>query len=211
MQRCKLKHFSIWVVLKLTSWCSGSTATIIRIPSIHGLEETSDFLCKFSFLLLDSYPRNVCFLSISSLSSFDFVFLCFLRFLPPKYLYSIGTTVDVTIWSTVEPGIGIIAGCMVTLRPLLQVIRWRTGLSSSRPASLPLQRPSEARKRQSRFGYHRSYGPEELRPDNVWTVTTATGPQRNWRDRSNSEERMVGGGINKEVVFEYSAEVSGGV
>lgn len=144
----------------------GSTATIIRIPSIHGLDETSDFLWS---------------------------------------------TVDVTIWSTVEPGIGIIAGCIVTLRPLLQVIRWKTGLSSSRPASLPLERPGEARKRQSRFGYHRSYGPEELRPDNAWTITTATGPQRNWRDRSNSEERMVGGGINKEVVFEYSAEVSGGV
>lgn len=199
------------MVLELTSWCSGSTATIIRIPSIHGLGETSDFLCKFSSLLLDSYPENVCFLSISRLSSLDFVFLCFLRFLPPKHLYSIGTTVDVTIWSTVEPGIGIIAGCAVTFRPLLQAIRWRIGLSSSRPASMPLQRSSKAEKRQSRFGYHRGYGPEELRPDNAWTVTTATGPQRSRRDRSSSEERMVGKGINKEVMFEYSAEVSGGV
>lgn len=144
----------------------GSTATIIRIPSIHGLDETSDFLW---------------------------------------------TTVDVTIWSTVEPGIGIIAGCAVTLRPLLQAIRWRTGLSSSPPASMPLQRSSKAEKRQSRFGYHRGYGPEELRPDNAWTITTATGPQRNRRDRSSSEERMVGKGINKEVMFEYSAEVSGEV
>ena len=199
------------MVLELTSWCSGSTATIIRIPSVHGLDETSDFLCKFSSLLLDSYPGNVCFLSISGLSFLGFVFLCFLRFLPPKRLCSIGTTVNVSIWSTVEPGIGIIAGCAVTLRPLLQVIRWRTGLSSSPPASMPLQRSCKAQKRQSRFSYHRGYGPEELRPDNAWTVTTATGPQRSRRDRSSSEERMVGKGINKEVVFEYSAEVGGGV
>ena len=191
-------------MIKLTSWCSGSTATIVRIPSIHGLTETSDFLCEFSSLLLNFYPGDMCFLSISSPSSLDFVFLCFLRFSPPKHLYSIGATIDVSIWSTVEPGVGIIAGCIATLRPLLHFILWRTGLSSSAPASIPL-------KRQSQFGYHRSHGLEELRPDNAWTVTTAAGPQRSWRVRSSSEDRMVGKGINKEVVVEYSTEGSGGV
>lgn len=191
-------------MLELTFWCSGSTAAIVRIPFIHGLDETSDFLCKFSSLLLDSYPRGVCFLGISSSSSLGFVFLCFLRFLPPKRLYLIGAAADVSIWSAVEPGIGIIAGCIATLRPLLQSILWRTGLSSSEPASIPL-------KRQSRFGYHRSHGQEELRPDNIGTVATATGPQSSWRGRSSSEERIVGKGINREVVVKYSTEVSGGV
>ena len=201
----------IGVVLELTSWFSGSTATIIRIPSIHGLAGTSDFLCEFSSLLLDSYPGDVCFLSVSSSSSLDFVFLCFLRFLPPKRLYSIGATIDVSIWSTVEPGVGIIAGCIATLRPLLQSILWKTGMSSSEPASIQLQRSNKALKRKSRLGYHRSHDPEELRPDNAWTITTATGPQRSWRGRSSSEERIVGKGINKEVVVEHTTELSGRV
>ena len=182
------------MALELTSWCSGSTATIVRIPSIHGLDETSDFLCKFS-LLLDSYPGD----------------MCFLRFMPPKHLYSIGAAVDVTIWSTVEPGIGIIAGCIATLRPLLQFILWKLGLSSSVPASIPLQCSNKALKRQSPLGYHRSHSLEELRPDNAWMITMATGPQRSWRGRSSSEERIVGKGINKEVVVEQSTEVSGEV
>ncbi|OCL05656.1 hypothetical protein AOQ84DRAFT_298511 [Glonium stellatum] len=144
----------------------GSTATIIRIPFVRGLAETSDFLW---------------------------------------------TTTDIAIWSTVEPGIGITAGCIATLRPLLQLILWRTGLSSSAPASIPLQGSSKAHKHQSRFGYQRSHGLEGLRPDPVGTITTATGPERSWRDRSSSEERIVGKGINKEVVVEYSTEIREGV
>ena len=126
-------------------------------------------------------------------------------------LYSIGAAVDVSIWSTVEPGIGIIAGCIATLRPLLQFILWKIGLSSSVPASVPLQCSNKALKRQSPLGYHRSHSLEELRPDNAWMVTMATGPQRSWRGRSSSEERIVGKGINKEVVVEQSTEVSGRV
>ncbi|OCK74960.1 hypothetical protein K432DRAFT_309581 [Lepidopterella palustris CBS 459.81] len=145
----------------------GSTATIVRIPYVHGLAETSDFLW---------------------------------------------TTTDIAIWSTVEPGIGITAGCIATLRPILQVVLWRTGLSMTVPTSAHWLGAGRGQKRQSHFGYHRNYGLDELRPDKVGTITSVTGPQnRSRRDRSTSEERMVGKGINKEVVVEHTTEASDAV
>jgi hypothetical protein len=43
----------------------------------------------------------------------------------PDFLYS---TMDVALWSTVEPGIGITAGSLACLRPLFRVWLWRLGL-----------------------------------------------------------------------------------
>lgn len=37
--------------------------------------------------------------------------------------------IDVSIWSTVEPGIGITAASIATLRPLVQTVMWRLGLA----------------------------------------------------------------------------------
>ncbi|OLN97002.1 hypothetical protein CCHL11_02071 [Colletotrichum chlorophyti] len=42
-------------------------------------------------------------------------------------------TTDVAIWSTVEPGIGITAASIATLRPLWQLIWYRAGLKSQAP------------------------------------------------------------------------------
>ena len=42
-------------------------------------------------------------------------------------------TVDVSIWSTVEPGIGITAASIATLRPVLQTLLWRFGFASPPP------------------------------------------------------------------------------
>ncbi|RDW88221.1 hypothetical protein BP6252_00253 [Coleophoma cylindrospora] len=61
------------VALILALGALGSTATAVRIPFIHQLTETQDFLYA---------------------------------------------NVDVSLWSTVEPGIGITASAMATLRPL---------------------------------------------------------------------------------------------
>lgn len=46
------------------------------------------------------------------------------------------STTDVAIWTTVEPGIGIAAASIATLRPLWQLICYRAGLSSEAPANL---------------------------------------------------------------------------
>jgi len=141
----------------------GSTATVIRIPFVHGLGSSDDFLWS---------------------------------------------TTDVAIWSTVEPGIGIAAGCMATLRPLLQTLLWRVGLSSSAPGAAARIGDRGRQNRQSRFGHHRgSHWLDNLRPDNVGTVTSVTGPSRSSkRDRSSSTERMFAKGITKEVVVEYMSE-----
>jgi hypothetical protein len=49
--------------------------------------------------------------------------------------YSSGSdvTIDVSIWSTVEPGIGITAASIATLRPVLETLLWRLGFASPPP------------------------------------------------------------------------------
>ncbi|GJC83155.1 hypothetical protein ColLi_05993 [Colletotrichum liriopes] len=45
-------------------------------------------------------------------------------------------TTDVALWSTVEPGIGITAASIATLRPLWQLIWYRAGLRSQAPRAI---------------------------------------------------------------------------
>ncbi|KAL3427053.1 hypothetical protein PVAG01_00562 [Phlyctema vagabunda] len=99
----------ISVALILALGAVGSTATIVRIPYINQLTETSDFL--FS-------------------------------------------TTDVAIWSTVEPGIGITAAAMATLRPLFQSFLARSKLLGSSSHAYP--KPSGSAAFPNRQGYFRS-------------------------------------------------------
>ncbi|KAJ9641034.1 hypothetical protein H2199_005702 [Coniosporium tulheliwenetii] len=131
------------------------------------------------------------------------------------------TTTDIAIWSTVEPGIGISAGCIATLRPLFQMFLHHVGLSSSsRPGSsmrLGSRRPD--------LGYrgHRSRDVENPPRSNgmIGTVTTITSqkggaPQvggGSWEERigrEGSEDEIVGkagaGGIGKSVFVMYEEE-----
>lgn len=140
---------------------SGSTATIVRIPSISNLLRTKDFL-------------------------YD--------------------TVDIAVWSTVEPGIGITAGCIATLRPLLQLVLkgpgWRSrGGSAQRSNHGKLSQLSQKSKRLSS---KLCFRPEDA--VNTTTVT-ASGPPPSYsypgRVRKNtftSEDKLYAGdGINKSV------------
>ncbi|KAK2775133.1 integral membrane protein [Colletotrichum kahawae] len=45
-------------------------------------------------------------------------------------------TTDVALWSTVEPGIGITAASLATLRPLWQLVWYRAGLKSQAPRAV---------------------------------------------------------------------------
>ncbi|TIC93751.1 hypothetical protein CH35J_009089 [Colletotrichum higginsianum] len=45
-------------------------------------------------------------------------------------------TTDIALWSTVEPGIGITAASIATLRPLWQLIWYRTGMTSQAPRAI---------------------------------------------------------------------------
>ncbi|KAF1845062.1 uncharacterized protein K460DRAFT_282288 [Cucurbitaria berberidis CBS 394.84] len=97
----------------------------------------------------------------------------------PDFLYA---TTDIAIWSTVEPGIGIVAGCIATLRPL---VRHCIGLMSLEAA--PRDRrsrtysPSNSRlRRKDRRGYRRSLSPSDLVPTELsgTTSTEIYGPKR---------------------------------
>jgi hypothetical protein len=84
----------------------------------------------------------------------------------PDFLYS---TVDVALWSTIEPGIGITAGCLACLRPLFRVWLWRLGIvappRSSRTRTY--QNSNSGQKRKDRRGYRRSLSPSDLIPTEV--------------------------------------------
>jgi len=74
-------------------------------------------------------------------------------------------TVDIAIWSTVEPGVGISAACVATLRPLLQVVVRNPNKATSRRHTKQSQ--------QSR-SYALSQGLPTLRPDFVGNYTEIT-------------------------------------
>ncbi|KAH7384567.1 hypothetical protein BKA66DRAFT_569817 [Pyrenochaeta sp. MPI-SDFR-AT-0127] len=97
----------------------------------------------------------------------------------PDFLYA---TTDVAIWSTVEPGIGITAGSIATLRPLVRHCLWRMGLATA-PGDRRSRsyHPSKSeQKRRDRRGYRRSLSPSDLIPTELGgtTSTEITGPKR---------------------------------
>jgi hypothetical protein len=101
----------------------------------------------------------------------------------PDFLYA---TTDVAIWSTVEPGIGITAGCIATLRPLVRHCLWCCGLASApRGGRIRTYDPSgSGQKRKDRRGYRRSLSPSDLVPTELRSTTSTEvyGPQRLYQD-----------------------------
>ncbi|KAL6703667.1 hypothetical protein ACN47E_009441 [Coniothyrium glycines] len=101
----------------------------------------------------------------------------------PDFLYA---TTDVAIWSTVEPGIGITAGCIATLRPLVRHCFWRMGLASAHRSGRSHQYTpsSSGRKRNDRRGYRRSLSPSDLVPTELRSTTSTEicGPQTIYQD-----------------------------
>jgi hypothetical protein len=89
----------------------------------------------------------------------------------PDFLYA---TTDVALWSTIEPGIGITAGSIACLRPLMRVWLWRMGLADApreRRSRTYYQSNSDQKKR-DRKGYRRSLSPSDLVPTEVVGTTS---------------------------------------
>jgi hypothetical protein len=96
-------------------------------------------------------------------------------------------TTDFAIWTTVEVGIGITAGCIATLRPLLKATLGTTANSSGKWWS---------RKKSS---HQNSLTLDKLRPSNAVRLTTVTGGRAS---SDSDKEEILGksnGGINKSV------------
>ncbi|KAK8241537.1 hypothetical protein HDK77DRAFT_462505 [Phyllosticta capitalensis] len=91
---------------------------------------------------------------------------------------------DIAIWSTIEPGIGMTAACIATLRPLLQHVLHRTGLSTPRAttgrSASNWSTGNALGSSKNRTGYLRSQDDGHtlgnLRPDYTATATIVTGP-----------------------------------
>lgn len=84
------------------------------------------------------------------------------------------STTDVAIWSTVEPGIGIAAASIATLRPLWQLICYRTGLSNEAPANLRWRERNRGRRTYIRSDGSSSKRKPRLRPDIDTSLTNIT-------------------------------------
>ncbi|KAJ5371617.1 hypothetical protein N7517_003623 [Penicillium concentricum] len=80
-----------------------------------------------------------------------------------EFLYA---TYQISIWSNVEAGIGITAGCLTTLRPLVRFLRDGSSNGLSRtPSSFPLSNNVAG-------GFHRSTPSKQISPDDgrqLWT------------------------------------------
>ncbi|KAF1923182.1 uncharacterized protein M421DRAFT_104644 [Didymella exigua CBS 183.55] len=108
----------------------------------------------------------------------------------PDFLYA---TTDVAIWSTVEPGIGITASSIATLRPLVRHCLWRMGFASA-PGHSRIYYPSTSeQKRKDRRDYRRSISPSDLIPTQQGggTSTEIHGPNRTTAQSTNLTERMI--------------------
>ena len=162
----------------------GSSATIVRLPYVGSLKESfkgseGDFLCKYSHTLLN--------LNIADSPAVD--------------------TVGVAIWTTVEIGIGITAGCMATLRPLIRLAFEKLGVGSSNGArrSGPLPH-SQSRGRATPLDDFVMVSPKHGR-----TITTITGNDREdsgsaRRSDSSSRERLAGHDVPDKITRMFVVE-----
>ena len=108
----------------------------------------------------------------------------------PDFLYA---TTDVAIWSTVEPGIGITASSIATLRPLVRYCLWKLGFTSA-PGNSNTYYPSiSEQKRKDRRGYRRSLSPSDLVPTQRTGITSTEihGPKPTTVELTNQEGTII--------------------
>ncbi|KAF3046196.1 hypothetical protein E8E11_008106 [Didymella keratinophila] len=111
-------------------------------------------------------------------------------------------TTDFAIWTTVEVGVGITAGCIATLKPLFKAALGSTGAHSNMPWS---KTPKGLSKTGGSYGTQQAL--DDLRPAGERTVrtTTVTGgrgsssDEENFLDTGMPEERWEASGIRKGV------------
>ncbi|EME41951.1 hypothetical protein DOTSEDRAFT_135077 [Dothistroma septosporum NZE10] len=118
-------------------------------------------------------------------------------------------TVGVAIWTTVEIGVGITAGCAATLRPLLRMAVDRLGIGSSHSRKYQSSAQTHSRSRIAPG----SHPLDEFAPGHGVTITTITGNQGKVdriRSSSSSQEPLASPDhkITKHFVIEYDDEVS---
>ncbi|KAJ5081082.1 hypothetical protein N7456_013320 [Penicillium angulare] len=113
-----------------------------------------------------------------------------------EFLYD---TYQISIWSNVEAGLGITAGCLTTLRPLIRFLRDSSSASRSRGARTPGSFPLSSNVAQGLNRNSRSKHENRSDVDQLWTgtdnddyhgVTTTIMGSQNPNPRSSSEEDL---------------------
>lgn len=109
----------------------------------------------------------------------------------PDFLYA---TTDVAIWSTVEPGIGITASSIATLRPLVRHCMWRLGFASAPAHSNTNQYSNSEQKRRDRRGYRRDLSPSDLVPTQRGGMTSIEirGPRQSKQPSAQTTKHTAG-------------------
>jgi hypothetical protein len=94
-------------------------------------------------------------------------------------------TIDIALWSNVEPGVGIAAACIATLRPLLQrlVGQRASGWFSDHHAPVKYYGSEGQNRESSGNSYALRDSIQNLRPDRVGTYTQITSGSGQGRDK----------------------------
>lgn len=128
-----------------------------------------------------------------------------------QHLTSTDETSEISIWSNVEAGLGITAGCLSTLRPLFRALRDTTSNSRSRQraaGSIPLSSNMGGG-----TGYARSKAFDRDESRQLWTGTidddyhSVLGGRNMKRDMNGSEEKLNPQGP---LEHEYRVSIRGG-
>ncbi|KAE8360079.1 hypothetical protein BDV27DRAFT_149017 [Aspergillus caelatus] len=132
------------------------------------------------------------------------------KFKDPDFLYA---TATLSILANIEAGLGITAGCLSTLRPLVRMLRGGSSNPSqgrNAGSSIPLSRSRLARKERQKLSHHESGTCWADVPNdgykNITTSTTILGSRATKRD--SSEESLTPRYLPPTVTVQNTFEVS---
>ncbi|KAL6240001.1 hypothetical protein BDW75DRAFT_226706 [Aspergillus navahoensis] len=113
------------------------------------------------------------------------------------FLYA---TTQISIWSNVEAGLGITAGSLVTLRPLLRWFRGDSSYMNSKsktwygpPGSMPLSSMNGAHQSRNAQSGNRYWRPDMEPQGSHGVVTTVHGSPNSSQENLNPEQNSLGG------------------
>ncbi|KAJ4293192.1 hypothetical protein N0V90_008474 [Kalmusia sp. IMI 367209] len=175
-------------------WKDETGGSCINIQVIIGLAylySTFSVISDFTFALLPGFliwdlhlkrTTKVVLIPLLAMgcvaSSAVVVRLAFLhKFTDPDFLWA---TLDIAIWSTVEQGLAIAAGSLATLRPLMQIVTKKLGISTThsrgRPSAYGLSGSQPLSRRKGSKGNL-----------DGWTLTDLSSPVKSEAQRDDGE------------------------
>ncbi|KAK7606994.1 hypothetical protein BKA81DRAFT_304393 [Phyllosticta paracitricarpa] len=208
---------TFWTIAPNNEHCLAPTTVVAFTYAASGLSSCADWIYGIlpAFIVWDLQMNNrtkvvvvgiLSFAAIGSTATLVRIPYIWSMTSERNFLYN---TTDVAIWSSIEPGVGMTAACIATLRPLLQRILHRTGLSThSRTHSSSPFTPNWGsanqmgpKSHQSRTGYLRNpdgvHDLDTLRPDVSTTTMTChggTSGDKSWLENVSehgSEEHII--------------------